>query len=572
MRSCVCLLPHSSAGNKKQIHSYRIYYIEHFKSNTLSLNKPYFLTNFLRCTSQAKKCPVLLLRCILATGHDLQYNLLYPTEPEYLCKLSEYSNSMLDQTIVRYVNILCKSRGLSSNRIAPQEILMTSSDRSDPGLAPLCNTPIEYLRLRFALLQVVNTSISKHLLPVVSLGTLSLATHSIGSVLLRGRDLLFYDVKLNYLNYVINSTDKRSGESVPPEIIFDPLTFVYQTDRHQDTTITMLAKHQLSRTPSSELCVKLASGGDPVFPFNVKLTGEAVQGTSGSFRYFMWLVAQELQSPSLPVLVECPSASAGENKAKFLLSPKNIDYHDEALLLFCGTLLGVAMRSDVPLAIDCLRPFWSRLLSEDLDFETDLRQSDIITSNFINGLNALKTEREFKEMVVKTCPTHFSNEECAPGCPYKFTYASLDGREVSLRAGNPVITWANLQLFVESVRELRKCELNAGNMIPLIQCGIRSIVPLEPLRLMGPLDLELRICGQQHIDIGFIKLHTIYQVGISQSDKHIEYFWNVVESLSQEDLRKLIKFACNQERIPFSCPCQVRFATRNEYPSPVHAR
>ena len=436
---------------------------------------------------------------------------------------------------------------------------MTSSDRSNPDLAPLCSTPIEYLRLRFAFLQVVNSSVAKHLLPAVCLGTVSLATHSIGSILLKGRDLLFYDVKLNYLNFIINSTDKRSGESVPPEIIFDPLTFVYQTDRHQDTTITMLARQQLSRTPSSEMCVKLAAGGDPVFPFNVKLTGETVQGTSGSFRYFMWLVAQELQSASLPVLVECPSASAGENKAKFLLSPKNIDYQDEALLLFCGTLLGVAMRSDVPLAVDCLRPFWSRLLGEELDFNRDLRQSDIITSNFLGGLSELKSEGEFKELVAKTCPTHFSNEECAPGCPYKFTYASLDGREVCLRAGSPLITWSNLHHFVESVRELRRCELSADNMMPLIQCGIQSIVPVEPLRLMGAADLELRVCGQQHIDIGFIKLHTIYQVGISQSDKHIEYFWNVVEKLSQEDLRKLVKFACNQERIPFSCPCQVKF-------------
>ena len=69
----------------------------------------------------------------------------------------------------------------------------------------------------------------------------------------------------------------------------------------------------------------------------------------------MWLVAQELQSAALPLLLECPSASAGENKGRYLLTPKNLDYRDEELLLFLGNLLGVAMRSDVPFAIDCLR-------------------------------------------------------------------------------------------------------------------------------------------------------------------------------------------------------------------------
>ena len=32
--------------------------------------------------------------------------------------------------------------------------------------------------------------------------------------------------------------------------------------------------------PSPQLCVPLASGGDPTYAFNVKLSGEEVHGTS----------------------------------------------------------------------------------------------------------------------------------------------------------------------------------------------------------------------------------------------------------------------------------------------------
>ena len=40
------------------------------------------------------------------------------------------------------------------------------------------------------------------------------------------------------------------------------------------------AMRQLCNVPSSQLCVRLAAGGDPTYAFNVRLTGEEVHGTS----------------------------------------------------------------------------------------------------------------------------------------------------------------------------------------------------------------------------------------------------------------------------------------------------
>lgn len=50
--------------------------------------------------------------------------------------------------------------------------------------------------------------------------------------------------------------------------------------------------------------------------------------------------------------------------------------------------------------------------------------------------------------------------------------------------------------------------------------------------------------------------HTMYQVGLMETDQHIEFFWGALEMFAQEELCKFIKFACNQERIPFTCPCK----------------
>lgn len=41
-----------------------------------------------------------------------------------------------------------------------------------------------------------------------------------------------------------------------------------------------------------------------------------------------------------------------------------------------------------------------------------------------------------------------------------------------------------------------------------------------------------------------------------ETDQHIEFFWGALEMFAQEELCKFIKFACNQERIPFTCPCK----------------
>lgn len=77
----------------------------------------------------------------------------------------------------------------------------------------------------------------------------------------------------------------------------------------------------------------------------------------------------------------------------------------------------------------------------------------------------------------------------------------------------------------------------------------------------------------------FFKMHTTYVAGVRSSDRHIEYFWNTLESFSkasvisissslsyvvvanklvffQEQQGKFIKFACNQERLPGRCSCQ----------------
>lgn len=51
------------------------------------------------------------------------------------------------------------------------------------------------------------------------------------------------------------------------------------------------------------------------------------------------------------------------------------------------------------------------------------------------------------------------------------------------------------------------------------------------------------------MDVDLLRRHTCYS-GVSVSAPHIQYFWDVVAGFSQEQLRKLVKFAYAQERLP----------------------
>lgn len=144
--------------------------------------------------------------------------------------------------------------------------------------------------------------------------------------------LLFYDIKISFLHAVLNASTRRSLEQPPPEIKMDPLESV--AGEHQDAVVVYIthymvvytthyklhslygngttlqstllirrislssglastplttqfcqAARQMLSVPSPQLCVPLASGGDPTYAFNVKLAGEEVHGTSKLSEY-----------------------------------------------------------------------------------------------------------------------------------------------------------------------------------------------------------------------------------------------------------------------------------------------
>uniref|UniRef100_A0A8D1WY95 HECT domain-containing protein n=1 Tax=Sus scrofa TaxID=9823 RepID=A0A8D1WY95_PIG len=459
-------------------------------------------------------------RAILSCGYDLHFERCACIDVRHAHKASRKWTLEMDVALVQYINRLCRHLAITPARLHPHEVYLDPADAADPRVACLLNMPIESLRLRFALLQSLNTTLETFFLPLVELRQTPMYTHSIAALL-----------------------QEAKGEI-----------------RASENSYFCQAARQLASVPSSQLCVKLASGGDPTYAFNIRFTGEEVHGTSGSFRHFLWQVCKELQSSSLSLLLLCPSSAVNKNKGKYILTPSPITYGEEQLLHFLGQLLGIAIRADVPLPLDLLPSFWKTLVGEPLDPDQDLQEADILTYNYVKKFESINDEIELEALCAEIASQHLATE--SPDGPNKpccrFTYLTMTGEEVELcsRGRHIPVAWENKDIYAAAIRSLRLRELQNVECVTAVRAGLGSIIPLQLLTTLSPLEMELRTCGLPYINLEFLKAHTMYQVGLMETDQHIEFFWGALEMFAQEELCKFIKFACNQERIPFTCPCK----------------
>ncbi|CAB1321868.1 unnamed protein product [Coregonus sp. 'balchen'] len=449
----------------------------------------------------------------------------------------------MDVALVQYINRLCGHLAITPARLHPHEAYLEPNDIADPRVACLLSIQTHTYQNSIAAL-LCGAKGDTHTKITSQHSSIRSKAHS-NNVLygsLRS-GLVFYDNKVIVMNQVLNATVQRTADHAAPEITLDPLEIVGGEIRSSENTYFCQAARQLACVPSSQLCVKLASGGDPTYAFNIRFTGEEVHGTSGSFRHFLWQVCKELQSSALSLLLPCPSAAANRNKGKYILTPCPISYAEEQLLHFFGQLLGIAIRADVPLPLDLLGSFWKGLVGEPLDPEQDLQEADLLTYNYVKKFESVSDEDDLEALCAEISSQHHSGE--SPDSPSRpcctFTYITMTGEEVDLCQGghNLGVSWQNKDVYAQAVRGLRLRELQNVECMTAVRAGLGSIIPLQLLTMLSPLEA-----------------HTMYQVGLMETDQHIEFFWTALEVFTQEELCKFIKFACNQERIPFTCPCK----------------
>ncbi|GFO01128.1 HECT domain-containing e3 ubiquitin protein ligase 4 [Plakobranchus ocellatus] len=487
-------------------------------------------------------------RGLFACGFDLLFERCWCADQTAAVQMMSEWTVERDYALVQHINEVCCSLAISSSRMHPHEVRLSEAQLAHEAFTSLQGIPVEMTRLRMAFLQQLNNFLETSFLPLVDMRPARLYSRSTAFVLAQVRWVVFYDTKVNFLNRVLNASAKRKPHQAAPEITLNPLESIGTGEKSIQASILCQAYRQLSTLSSRKLCVRLACGGDPTYSFNVRMTGEEVHGTSGSFRHFLWQVARELQSSGLSLLMTCPgsgtSSGAGNMKGRLILKTGKMTYPEENLLIFIGQLLGITIRAGIPLGLDLLSTVWKLLVGMTLDPCLDLQEADAVTYKYIKRIEMAESEEELESVLGEPSP--------------RFMYTTLNGIDAELVPGgrSTPVCWSNRHAYIDAIKRLRMRELASPHRLAAITTGVASLLPCQILTLLTPEDMEVRTSGRPHISLDFLKSHTMYQVGLVESDAHIEYFWLALDSFSQEELARFIKFACNQERIPQTCPCQ----------------
>ncbi|XP_073792215.1 probable E3 ubiquitin-protein ligase HECTD4 [Danio rerio] len=122
-------------------------------------------------------------RAILACGYDLHFDRCTCIDSRHAQKASRKWSFEMDFALVQFVNRLSRHLAITPARLHPHEVyLVPSKNGADPEVACRLSVPVESLRLRFALLQSLNSKLENFFLPLVELRLTqtyqnSIATH-----------------------------------------------------------------------------------------------------------------------------------------------------------------------------------------------------------------------------------------------------------------------------------------------------------------------------------------------------------------------------------------------------------
>ncbi|XP_059095573.1 probable E3 ubiquitin-protein ligase HECTD4 [Tigriopus californicus] len=444
-----------------------------------------------------------------------------------------------DNQLVHWMEDTAQDLDLNPSQIHPQEVHLSPEDHLKSEFSLLHTQSDQELGKHAALILAWNEAVFRDLIPNIPLSCDHSNRQSTAAFLTRHKSKLFFSHKETYLNQILNASCQRGRDQVAPEVSLNPITSIGSTNESLSATWFFQTWQQLRDVSSSQFCVAMPQGSDPEFPFKVKFLGEEVHGSSGSFRQFFTHVAEEIHGAVLCLTL--PYLGSGPFKGRYQLRCCPLTWMNEKLLQFWGQLMGIALRAGIPFVLDMVPSFWKALLHEHIA-ESDLRLMDPNLFHYMADIQDCQDPSNFDTLL---------EEHQFP----RFTFQSNCGLELPLcpNGGNKYLSFKNRAEYCDLLLQFKLSELAASGHICQIRAGLSTVVPIEILHcLYTPNELELRVCGSPKVSVKLLQSHTIYQAGLTVDEEHIQFFWNALESFTDRQLTRFIKFACNQERLPLA--------------------
>ncbi|KAL4709251.1 hypothetical protein ACJJTC_010712, partial [Scirpophaga incertulas] len=200
---------------------------------------------------------------------------------------------------------------------------------------------------------------------------------------------------------------------------------------------------------------------------------------------------------------------------------------------FIGRVAGMAVYHGKLLDAFFIRPFYKMMLGKPIELQ-DMESVDL---EYYNSLMWIR-ENDPSELELT-----FSVDEEQLGKTIQ--------RELKPGGANIPVDNQNKDEYIKLVIAWRFVSRVQEQMGAFLE-GLAALVPPTLLKIFDEHELELLLCGIQHVDVRDWRAHTLYKGDYHAQHRVVQWFWRVVLSFSNEMRSRLLQFVTGTSRVPMN--------------------
>ncbi|XP_011869177.1 PREDICTED: E3 ubiquitin-protein ligase Nedd-4 isoform X3 [Vollenhovia emeryi] len=262
----------------------------------------------------------------------------------------------------------------------------------------------------------------------------------------------------------------------------------------------------------------------------VEFEGEVGLDYGGLAREWFFLLSKEMFNPYYGLF----EYSATDNYT-LQINPCSGVCNEEHLnyFKFIGRIAGMAVYHGKLLDAFFIRPFYKMMLGKPID----LKDMESVDSEYYNSLLWIK-ENDPSELEL----TFSLDEE---------SFGHTSQRDLKPDGANIPLTDENKDEYISLVIQWRFVSRVQEQMNAFLE-GFNALIPPTLVKIFDEHELELLMCGIQHIDVKDWKQNTLYKGDYHANHIVVQWFWRVVLSFSNEMRSRLLQFVTGTSRVPMN--------------------
>ncbi|XP_067883059.1 E3 ubiquitin-protein ligase HACE1 isoform X2 [Heterodontus francisci] len=259
----------------------------------------------------------------------------------------------------------------------------------------------------------------------------------------------------------------------------------------------------------------------------VRFHGEEGMG-QGVVREWFDILSSEIINPDYALFTQSADGTTFQPNSNSSVNPDHLNY-----FRFAGQILGLALYHRQLVNIYFTRSFYKHILGIPVNYQ-DVASID---PEYAKNLQWI-LDNDISDLGLELT---FSVETDVFGAM----------EEVPLKPGgiSILVTQENKAEYVQLVTELRMTRAIQPQINAFLQ-GFHLFIPPSLIQLFDEYELELLLSGMPEIDVADWKRNTEYTSGYEKDDPVIQWFWEIVEALTQEECVSLLQFVTGSSRVP----------------------